>query len=163
MCLHQGLYRAAPDRFLNGCAAFLNNSCLRVARTPEIRYGSCLIAPVSGYLGEPGTAMPVGLLTDAAYTIMWIINAIGATVVVLAVVSGLYPFIRYLLRLGPVPTPNDVRSRLGRGLVLGLEIFIAADLLRSVLAPSLTDVIILFLITLIRIALSFSLEYEMRR
>lgn len=107
--------------------------------------------------------MPVGLLTDAAYTIMWIINAIGATVVVLAVVSGLYPYVGYLLRRRPVPAPNEIRARLGRGLVMGLEIFIAADLLRSVLAPSLTDVIILALITLIRIALSFSLEYEMRR
>ncbi|MGH2459039.1 MAG: DUF1622 domain-containing protein [Chloroflexota bacterium] len=106
--------------------------------------------------------MPVGLVTDAAYTTMWVINAIGATVVVLAVGSGLSPFIGYVLRLRPVPTPNEVRGRLGRGLVLSLEIFIAADLLRSALAPTLTDVIILALITLIRIALSFSIEYEMR-
>jgi len=106
--------------------------------------------------------MLVGLLTDAALTIMSIINAIGAIVVVLAVVSGLYPFAGYVLHLRSPPTPNEVRARLGRGLVLGLEIFIAADLLRSVLAPTLTDVIILAVITLIRIALSISLEYEMR-
>lgn len=60
------------------------------------------------------------------------------------------------------PTLNDVRNRLGRGLVLSLELFIAADLMRSVLVPTLTDVVVLGLITLIRIALGLSLEYELR-
>jgi uncharacterized membrane protein len=50
---------------------------------------------------------------------------------------------------------------LSRGLVLSLEIFVAADLLRSVLAPTLLDVAILAVITLVRIALS--LEYGMQR
>lgn len=106
--------------------------------------------------------MDAGLLTEVAYVIVAIIEVIGATVVVLSVVSGLYLVIGHLLRLRPLPPPNEARTRLGRGLVLSLEIFIAADLLRSVLAPTLTDVVILALITLIRIALSFSLEYELR-
>lgn len=106
--------------------------------------------------------MLASILTDAALTIMVIINVIGAIVVVLAVISGLSPFVGHFLGFRPLPPPNELRTRLGRGLVFGLEIFIAADLLRSVLAPTLTDVIILALITFIRIALSLSLEYEMR-
>ena len=82
--------------------------------------------------------------------------------VVLSIVAGLYPVVGYLLRLRPLPPPSEGRGRLGRGLVLSLEIFIAAGLLRSVPAPTLTDAVILALITLIRVALSFSLEYEMR-
>ncbi len=106
--------------------------------------------------------MLAGLVTDAASAIRSIIDAIGVAVVALSVASGLYPFAGSLLRLRPPPSPNEVRNRLGRGLVLSLEVFIAADLLRSVLAPTLTDIVILALVTLIRIALSFSLEYEMR-
>ncbi|MHB8992288.1 MAG: DUF1622 domain-containing protein [Chloroflexota bacterium] len=51
---------------------------------------------------------------------------------------------------------------LGRGLVLGLEFLIGADILRTILAPSLQDVAVLGAIVLLRAILSFSVEYELR-
>jgi uncharacterized membrane protein len=54
------------------------------------------------------------------------------------------------------------RHRLGRAIVLGLELLVAADILRTITAtPTLTAVLGLGLIVLIRTFLSFSLEVEL--
>lgn len=55
-----------------------------------------------------------------------------------------------------------VRQTLGGSLLLGLEILVAADLVRTIaVAPTLDNVLILGLIVLIRTFLSFSLEIEL--
>lgn len=54
-----------------------------------------------------------------------------------------------------------LRQALGGTLLLGLEILVAADLVRTIaVAPTLNNVLILGLIVLIRTFLSFSLETE---
>jgi uncharacterized membrane protein len=54
-----------------------------------------------------------------------------------------------------------LRRSFGASLLLGLEILVAADLIRTVaVAPSVENVLVLGLIVLIRTFLSFSLETE---
>lgn len=54
-----------------------------------------------------------------------------------------------------------LRETIGSVILLGLEILVAADLIRTVTSdPSLTDTLILALIVLIRTGLSFSLQIE---
>ena len=54
-----------------------------------------------------------------------------------------------------------LRTAIGGTLLLGLEILVAADLVRTVaVAPTLDNVLVLGLIVLIRTVLSFSLETE---
>jgi uncharacterized membrane protein len=58
-------------------------------------------------------------------------------------------------------TYRALRSFLGRSILLGLEVLVAADLIRTVAVdPSLENVAVLGLIVLIRTFLSFSLEAE---
>ena len=53
------------------------------------------------------------------------------------------------------------RKRLGRSILLGLELLVAADIIRTVaVAPTFESVGVLGLIVLIRTFLSFSLELE---
>src|SRR5262245_6535218 len=53
------------------------------------------------------------------------------------------------------------RQQLGRAILLGLELLVAGDIVRTVAAsPTLTSVAILAAIVLIRTFLSFSLEVE---
>jgi uncharacterized membrane protein len=53
------------------------------------------------------------------------------------------------------------RRQLGRSILLGLELLVAADIIRTVaLTPTLTSVAVLGGIVLIRTFLSFSLELE---
>jgi uncharacterized membrane protein len=56
---------------------------------------------------------------------------------------------------------SDLRRNLGRVILLGLEILIIADIVRTVIVdPTIESVISLGLIVVIRIILSFSLEVE---
>jgi uncharacterized membrane protein len=55
-----------------------------------------------------------------------------------------------------------LRRSFGGALLLGLEVFVAADLIRTVgVAPTVENVLVLGLIVLIRTFLSFSLQTEM--
>jgi uncharacterized membrane protein len=55
-----------------------------------------------------------------------------------------------------------LRETIGSVILLGLEILVAADLVRTVTSnPSLTDTVVLALIVLIRTGLSFSLQVEL--
>jgi uncharacterized membrane protein len=54
-----------------------------------------------------------------------------------------------------------LRETIGSVILLGLEILVAADLIRTVTSdPSLSDTIILAIVVLIRTGLSFSLQIE---
>jgi uncharacterized membrane protein len=54
------------------------------------------------------------------------------------------------------------RNRLGRAIILGLELLVAADILRTISTePTLQQVLVLGVVVLIRTFLSFSLEIEL--
>ncbi len=54
------------------------------------------------------------------------------------------------------------RQQLGRVILLGLELLVAADIIRTVaVAPTLGSVVVLGVIVLVRTFLSFSLEVEL--
>jgi uncharacterized membrane protein len=82
-----------------------------------------------------------------------------AAVVIGAIVGGVLAVIRGLRRQGPVYRP--FRRFLGRSILLGLELLVAADIIRTVaVTPTLTSIAVLAGIVLIRTFLSFSLELE---
>lgn len=91
--------------------------------------------------------------------------AIEILAVVIIVVAIFYATIRYLLRavLHPVEGNHyqDLKIRLGRALLLGLEILVAADIVRTVaLEATLQSVLVLGLLVLIRTFLSWALVVE---
>jgi uncharacterized membrane protein len=96
-----------------------------------------------------------------------IIEAIGEAIdvigVIAIVVGVLYAIadaaIRGLRRVSPVYT--RFRRVLGRAILLGLELLVAADIIKTVaVTPTLDSVAVLGVIVLIRTFLSWSLELE---
>jgi uncharacterized membrane protein len=66
------------------------------------------------------------------------------------------------LRHHEAGTYHRFRQQLGRTILLGLELLVVGDIIRTVAAqPTLTSVAILAIIVLIRTFLSFSLEVEL--
>lgn len=64
-------------------------------------------------------------------------------------------------RSGPYSVYRQYRQLLGRSILLGLELLVAADIIRTVaVTPTLDSVAVLAVIVLIRTFLSFSLELE---
>ncbi|HYK70050.1 MAG TPA: DUF1622 domain-containing protein [Streptosporangiaceae bacterium] len=89
-------------------------------------------------------------------------EALGAAVLVIGVVWSIVLAVIAWRRSGqPRRAYAALRQSFGGALLLSLEILVAADLIRTVaVAPSLTNVLILGIIVLIRTFLSISLETE---
>ena len=55
---------------------------------------------------------------------------------------------------------QTLRTSIGGSILLGLEIFVAADIIRTISTPSLEDAAVLGMIVLIRTVLSMSIQIE---
>jgi len=94
--------------------------------------------------------------------------ALGIELLAVAVIAigVLYAVGWFLLhRFGKIPAGSGqqrFRAQLGNSLLVGLEILVAADIIRTVaLEPTLTSVAILGVLVLVRTFLSWSLVVEM--
>ena len=85
----------------------------------------------------------------------------GVAVIVLGVLLATAGFLRQLRPAGWEAAYERYRANLGRGILLGLELLVGADIIATVTAPlTWTSVGLLAAIVLIRTFLSFSLETE---
>ena len=89
-------------------------------------------------------------------------EVVGVIVLVIGFLSGVVRAVHAYFT-GHAEASYDVMRRyFGRTILLGLEILVAADLIRTVAVdPTWQNVVVLGLIVLIRTFLSFSLEVEM--
>ncbi len=79
-------------------------------------------------------------------------------------ISAIDSAIRYILGFGkylkdPVST-DEIRLRLGRSLSFALEFLVGADILRTLIAPNITEISLLAATVAIRVTLNFFLERE---
>jgi uncharacterized membrane protein len=102
---------------------------------------------------------PVG---TAAEWIAQALEAAGLLVLVLGVLATTALFLRRGLGGSAwIAAYDRYRADLGRAILLGLELLVAADIAGTVAAPlNLTNIAALGLVVLIRTFLSFSLEVE---
>jgi len=85
----------------------------------------------------------------------------GAAVLTLGFLWSVWVSARAVFLRGGRAGYQALRTTFGGALLLGLEILVAADLVRTVaVAPSLENVLVLAVIVLIRTFLSFSLQIE---
>jgi uncharacterized membrane protein len=95
----------------------------------------------------------VGRGVDLAGVAAIVLGAAIATVVFVAGVTG---------RRGVEDPFQSYRQNLGRGILLGLELLVAGDIIRTVaVTPTFSSLGVLAGIILIRTFLSFSLQYEL--
>ena len=87
------------------------------------------------------------------------VAVIVAAVLLLAVKRGT---VRYIFQAHAPAEYENYKHQLGKALLLGLELLVAADVVRTVaLEPTLKNVALLGLLVLIRTFLSWSLAVEM--
>lgn len=85
----------------------------------------------------------------------------GIVVIVIGAAAALLRYAGSLRRGGGEDAIAAVRSGLGRAILLGLELLVAADIINTVaIRPTLASLAVLAGIVLIRTFLSFSLEVE---
>jgi uncharacterized membrane protein len=99
---------------------------------------------------------------DVMDTIVRVFEALGVAVLV---VGTAIAFAQYLLQLRAgtdrLAAFRDIRAQLGRSILLGLEVLVAADIVRTIIeVPSVQSAVSLGIIVLVRIALSFAIDVE---
>ena len=116
--------------------------------------------------------MLASLITEAPagevilYWIEWTSLMIEVVAIIIIVVAIINALTRYIFRILVHPSEGDhyqsLKVSLGKALLLGLEILVAADIIRTVaLEATLTSVMVLGLLVLIRTFLSWALVVEM--
>lgn len=94
-----------------------------------------------------------------------VVRVVEAAGVVLMVVGGLVSLVEYLLGVArtrdAVEAYDGLRRRLARVILLGLEVLLLADIIRTIVVDQTVEsVLVLGAIVIIRIVLSFSLQVE---
>ena len=99
---------------------------------------------------------------DAVENIGKVVDGVGVGVIVVGVVVAAVISLGDLRRSGAEDGYRVFRQRLGRAILLGLELLVAADIIRTfAVTPTLTSAGVLAIIVAIRTMLSFSLEVEL--
>jgi uncharacterized membrane protein len=90
------------------------------------------------------------------------IELLAVAIIVVTIVIGTLVYVARILRSrADVTTYRGYRHQVARALLLGLELLVAADIIRTVaLEPSLQNVLILGLLVVIRTVLSWGLVVE---
>jgi uncharacterized membrane protein len=91
-----------------------------------------------------------------------VVEAVGAGIMVFGGLGAFVVFVRRASRAQTAPGAYPgLRRDLSRCILLGLEVLIVADIVRTIIVdPTLESVAVLGIIVVIRILLSFSLEVE---
>jgi len=92
-------------------------------------------------------------------TISVAVDIVGISVILLGIAIGFLELLHGFLRHLQIPNRYDLlRIRIGRALLLGLEILVASDVIRTVaLQPTLQNLLILGVLIVIRTVLSWTL------
>jgi len=93
------------------------------------------------------------------------ISSVGAFVVIWGVFNSAFDFLslKFTKHKEPFNEVESIRNYLGGHLLLGLEIFIGADIISSVVSPTWEKVGILATIVGVRVVLSYFLRMELRQ
>lgn len=90
-----------------------------------------------------------------------IVDLAGVAVIIAGAVIASVSAVRALLRRTGQPVYEPYRQQLGRSILLGLELLVAADIIRTVaVTPTFESLGVLALIVLIRTFLSYTLQLE---
>jgi uncharacterized membrane protein len=101
------------------------------------------------------------ILTTVIGFVIPVVEACGAMIVVIEVLRTIVGYVSMLFRRNPVHM-NTLRLRLGQSLVMGLEFQVAADVLKTALAPTWSDMGLLAALIGVRTVLNFLLEREVQ-
>jgi uncharacterized membrane protein len=91
-----------------------------------------------------------------------VLDVVGVAIIAVGVLAGLALFVRDLRRgEASLEAYKLMRRRIGRVILLGLEVLVGADIIRTVAtSPTFASVGVLAIIVGIRTFLSFTLELE---
>lgn len=96
----------------------------------------------------------------------FILNSCSVIIIVWGVILAFIAFVKLELktndRLNTIKKITTIKNYLGTYILLGLEILICADIIESILNPSIQDILVLASIVIIRTIISYFLNKELK-
>ena len=107
---------------------------------------------------------PEDLLKPFLGSLAFGIDIAVGVVIAISVIRGFIMYVK-LLRRSPLDQSREEEGikHVGNGLILALDLEVGSDIIRTILAPSESDLISLVVIVAIRITLSWSLSRDIKR
>ena len=98
------------------------------------------------------------LMSDAVK----VFEVVGVTVLVIGSILAFAVYVRQVFGGTPhIAAFTSLRAQLGRSILLGLEILVIADIVRTIVVePTLDSALTLGVIVLVRVLLSFAIDIE---
>jgi len=109
--------------------------------------------------------IPEDMLKPFLGSIAFGIDIAVGVVIAISVIRGFIMYVK-LLRRSPLEQSREeegIKQYVGNGLILALDLEVGSDIIRTILAPSESDLISLVVIVAIRITLSWSLSRDIKR
>lgn len=99
-----------------------------------------------------------GLMSD----IVKVFELVGVAILIIGSAMAFLGYLVQLVRGGPrLAAFISLRATLGRAILLGLEVLVVADIVRTIVVePTLESALGLGIIVIVRIALSFAIDVE---
>ena len=109
--------------------------------------------------------IPEDLLKTFLGSLTFGIDIAVGLVVAISVIRGFIMYVKLLRRSPPEQSREEegIKQYVGNGLILALDLEVGSDIIRTILAPSESDLISLVIIVAIRITLSWSLSRDSKR
>ena len=107
---------------------------------------------------------PEDLLKPFLGSLTFGIDIAVGVVIAISVIRGFIMYVK-LLRRSPLEQTKEeegIKRYVGNGLILALDLEVGSDIIRTILAPSESDLISLAVIVAIRITLSWSLSRDIK-
>jgi uncharacterized membrane protein len=107
---------------------------------------------------------PEDLLKPFLGSLTFGIDIAVGVVIAISVIRGFIMYVK-LLRRSPLEQSREeegIKQYVGNGLILALDLEVGSDIIRTILAPSESDLISLAVIVAIRITLSWSLSRDIK-
>ena len=107
---------------------------------------------------------PEDLLKPFLGSLTFGIDIAVGVVIAISVIRGFIMYVK-LLRRSPLEQTKEeegIKQYVGNGLILALDLEVGSDIIRTILAPSESDLISLAVIVAIRITLSWSLSRDIK-
>jgi uncharacterized membrane protein len=103
------------------------------------------------------------IVKTATYYLSSSIELIAALIIAYATIKALIEYIRNVwANVGPIIPKDEIRLSFGRSLVLALEFLLAADIMKTAVAPTWNEIGQLAAIAVLRTGLNYFLERELR-
>jgi uncharacterized membrane protein len=119
-----------------------------------------VVATSNATAGAAAASHEIGVWIELSVRL---IEAVSVIIIVLAILYATYIFIRRATgRKGTTDPIEEYKERIGKSLLLTLEILVAADVIETVaFSKTMESVVLLGVLVLVRILLSWSIIVEM--